>query len=108
MTVSFMSNLSYGKLDYVFITENFAGFLTSPGQSSSKMTESTCSLTDFTLEQALIKLQEIEKENVALKGNRVNSFVENEKIVTPHCIKPRFIKIFSILKLSFTSCILTV
>lgn len=32
-------------------------------------THSSHSLTDVTLEQAILKLQEIDKENIALRGN---------------------------------------
>ncbi|BFZ08394.1 hypothetical protein BsWGS_11433 [Bradybaena similaris] len=41
-----------------------------PGlQIGNKMTDSTSSLTDISLEQAALKLQEIERENLALKDN---------------------------------------
>ncbi|CAL1528162.1 unnamed protein product [Lymnaea stagnalis] len=39
------------------------------GMRGSKMTDSTPSLTDITLEQAVQKLQEIENENMALRDN---------------------------------------
>uniref|UniRef100_A0A0B7BU47 CCHC NOA-type domain-containing protein n=1 Tax=Arion vulgaris TaxID=1028688 RepID=A0A0B7BU47_9EUPU len=44
-------------------------FLPGTGQLGNRMTDSTGSLTDITLEQAAIKLQEIERENMALKDN---------------------------------------